>query len=98
MLCVMRTTTLSFLRDLVVQMVFSFVLVRYAGIPSMDQVRGDAFPLISFFIRISIGNITLGDIMEILPFEDPLVVLELDGEAIWAALESSLETWPSQEG
>jgi 2',3'-cyclic-nucleotide 2'-phosphodiesterase (5'-nucleotidase family) len=52
----------------------------------------------SFFIRMSIGNITLGDIMEILPFDDPLVVLELDGEAIWAALESSLETWPAQEG
>ncbi|KII88925.1 hypothetical protein PLICRDRAFT_175177 [Plicaturopsis crispa FD-325 SS-3] len=44
------------------------------------------------------GLITLGDIMEILPFEDPLVVLELDGEAIWDALESSLETWPAQEG
>ncbi|EPQ58734.1 hypothetical protein GLOTRDRAFT_104166 [Gloeophyllum trabeum ATCC 11539] len=44
------------------------------------------------------GIITLGDILEILPFEDPLVVLELDGEAIWAALEASLETWPAQEG
>ncbi|TFK55022.1 Metallo-dependent phosphatase [Heliocybe sulcata] len=42
--------------------------------------------------------ITLGDILEILPFEDPLVVLELDGETIWAALEASLETWPAQEG
>ncbi|KAF9644867.1 5'-nucleotidase [Thelephora ganbajun] len=44
------------------------------------------------------GNITLGDIMEILPFEDPLVVLELDGETIWAAFEAGLETWPAQEG
>jgi 2',3'-cyclic-nucleotide 2'-phosphodiesterase (5'-nucleotidase family) len=44
------------------------------------------------------GYITLGDILEILPFEDPVVVLELDGEAIWAALESAMETWPSQEG
>lgn len=26
------------------------------------------------------------------------MVLELDGEAIWAALEASLETWPAQEG
>jgi 5'-nucleotidase len=42
--------------------------------------------------------VTLGDILEILPFEDPVVVLELDGEAIWAALEASLETWPAQEG
>lgn len=44
------------------------------------------------------GNIILGDILEILPFEDPLVVIELDGESIWAALEAGLETWPSQEG
>lgn len=36
--------------------------------------------------------------MEILPFGDPLVVLELDGEAIWDALESGLSTWPAQEG
>ena len=41
---------------------------------------------------------TLGDILEILPFDDPIVVLELDGETIWAALEASLETWPAQEG
>ena len=45
-----------------------------------------------------VGNITLGDIMEILPFEDSLVVLELDGETIWAALEAGLGTWPAQEG
>ncbi|KAI0670630.1 Metallo-dependent phosphatase [Trametes maxima] len=44
------------------------------------------------------GTVTLGDILEILPFEDPIVVLELDGETIWAALEASLETWPAQEG
>jgi 5'-nucleotidase len=44
------------------------------------------------------GDITLGDILEILPFEDPLVVLELPGAALWAALEASLSTWPAQEG
>ncbi|KAI0818817.1 Metallo-dependent phosphatase [Irpex lacteus] len=44
------------------------------------------------------GVISLGDIMEILPFEDPIVVLEVDGETLWAALESSLATWPAQEG
>jgi len=44
------------------------------------------------------GNVTLGDILEILPFEDPIVVLELDGESLWEALEASLETWPAQEG
>ncbi|KAK7023890.1 Trifunctional nucleotide phosphoesterase protein YfkN [Favolaschia claudopus] len=44
------------------------------------------------------GQLTLGDILEILPFEDPLVVTELDGSMIWDALESSLATWPAQEG
>ncbi|KAL0567578.1 hypothetical protein V5O48_014416 [Marasmius crinis-equi] len=44
------------------------------------------------------GNITLGDILEILPFDDPVVVIEVDGATIWDALESSLETWPAQEG
>ncbi|KAL0071665.1 hypothetical protein AAF712_001522 [Marasmius tenuissimus] len=44
------------------------------------------------------GIITLGDILEILPFDDPVVVLEVDGATIWDALESSLETWPAQEG
>ncbi|KZT11516.1 Metallo-dependent phosphatase [Laetiporus sulphureus 93-53] len=44
------------------------------------------------------GTIALGNILEILPFEDSVVVLELDGETIWAALEESLETWPAQEG
>ncbi|KAG7092166.1 hypothetical protein E1B28_008535 [Marasmius oreades] len=44
------------------------------------------------------GSITLGDILEILPFDDPVVVLEVDGPTIWDALESSLETWPAQEG
>ncbi|EJD33726.1 hypothetical protein AURDEDRAFT_177193 [Auricularia subglabra TFB-10046 SS5] len=60
------------------------------------------------------GLVTLGDIMEILPFEVPIVVLgmpvlerssrvylpipELDGEAIWAAMEGALSKWPAQEG
>ncbi|KAI3613606.1 flagellar associated protein [Moniliophthora roreri] len=44
------------------------------------------------------GIITLGDILEILPFDDPIVVIEVDGATIWDALESALETWPAQEG
>ncbi|KAF8636482.1 hypothetical protein AX17_003297 [Amanita inopinata Kibby_2008] len=44
------------------------------------------------------GYLTLGDILEILPFEDPVVVLEIDGETLWNALEASLELWPAQEG
>jgi len=44
------------------------------------------------------GLVTMGDILEILPFDDPVVVLELDGETLWDALESSLKLWPAQEG
>ncbi|CAA7267942.1 unnamed protein product [Cyclocybe aegerita] len=44
------------------------------------------------------GPITIGDILEILPFEDPIVVLEVDGATLWDALESSLRMWPAQEG
>ena len=40
----------------------------------------------------------MGDILEILPFDDPLVVLEIDGETLWDALESSLKLWPAHEG
>ena len=42
--------------------------------------------------------ITLGEILEILPFEDPVVVVEMDGKTIWDALEAGLSTWPAQEG
>ncbi|KAI0306747.1 Metallo-dependent phosphatase [Multifurca ochricompacta] len=44
------------------------------------------------------GFLTLGDVLEILPFEDPLVVLEISGKTLWDALEASLSTWPAQEG
>jgi len=44
------------------------------------------------------GLVTMGDILEILPFDDPVVVLEVDGETLWDALESSLKLWPAQEG
>lgn len=44
------------------------------------------------------GPITLGDILEILPFEDPILVVELDGATLWDAIESSLGMWPAQEG
>jgi 2',3'-cyclic-nucleotide 2'-phosphodiesterase (5'-nucleotidase family) len=45
-----------------------------------------------------IGYLTIGDVLEILPFEDPLVVLEISGKTLWEALEASLATWPAQEG
>ena len=36
--------------------------------------------------------------MEILPFEDSIVVLELDGSTIHKAFEAGLSKWPAQEG
>ncbi|TXT08774.1 hypothetical protein VHUM_02902 [Vanrija humicola] len=44
------------------------------------------------------GKITLGDILEIFPFDDPVVCLEIDGKGIWDTLESALSKWPAQEG
>ncbi|KAH9484179.1 Trifunctional nucleotide phosphoesterase protein YfkN [Psilocybe cubensis] len=44
------------------------------------------------------GVMTIGDILEILPFDDPTLVIEIDGATLWAALESALSTWPAQEG
>ncbi|KAG9318101.1 Metallo-dependent phosphatase-like protein [Chiua virens] len=44
------------------------------------------------------GEITRGNIMEILPFDDPVVVLELDGESLWDTLEAALSTYPKPEG
>lgn len=46
----------------------------------------------------SAGPISLGDILEILPFEDPIVALEVTGATLWKALESALKPWPAQEG
>jgi 5'-nucleotidase len=53
---------------------------------------------VSELVTILAGEITLGDILQILPWEDPFVLLEVDGEVIWATLESALSKWPAQEG
>jgi 2',3'-cyclic-nucleotide 2'-phosphodiesterase (5'-nucleotidase family) len=65
----------------------------------MDPVQ-HLFPMMHHIsnMTICIGDITLGDLLEILPFEDPIVVQALDGETIWNALEAGLSTWPAQEG
>ena len=77
----------------------SFVPEPCAGIRSTGQVVWcHDSTSIQLTDHRNIGNVTLGDLMEILPFDDPLVVLELDGETIWAALEAGLTPWPAQEG
>lgn len=53
---------------------------------------------IGLLIDCLLGEFTIGNIMEILPFQDPIVLLEMDGKTLWTALESALEPWPAQEG
>ena len=75
----------------------SFVQVRFVAILCIVQVR----TLLLFIGCIHYsrkGYLTVGNVMEILPFQDPIVVLQMDGRTIWAALESSLSAWPAQEG
>ena len=44
------------------------------------------------------GRITLGNILEVLPFEDPVVLVELSGQDILDALENGFSAYPRQEG
>ncbi|KAJ3538174.1 hypothetical protein NM688_g6557 [Phlebia brevispora] len=44
------------------------------------------------------GPLTLGDLITILPFPDPTVVVELDANALWDALEAGLSKLPKLEG
>ncbi len=47
---------------------------------------------------ISAGDITMGDIYTVLPFDNTLVVIELSGKDILAALEHGIGSYPSQAG
>ncbi|KAL7622706.1 hypothetical protein AAE478_006384 [Parahypoxylon ruwenzoriense] len=44
------------------------------------------------------GPILLKDIMNCFPFEDPVVVINVTGQAIWDALENGLSQYPALEG
>ncbi|OTB00986.1 hypothetical protein M426DRAFT_323880 [Hypoxylon sp. CI-4A] len=44
------------------------------------------------------GPILLKDIMNCFPFEDPVVVIKVTGQAIWDALENGLSLYPALEG
>ncbi|KAJ1817479.1 hypothetical protein LPJ56_004056 [Coemansia sp. RSA 2599] len=44
------------------------------------------------------GPIRLREIMNIFPFEDPVVVVRLTGDQIRRALENGVSKWPAQEG
>jgi hypothetical protein len=44
------------------------------------------------------GPITLKDITDCFPFEDPLVVIKASGKNMWDALENSVSMYPALEG
>ncbi|CAB4398555.1 unnamed protein product [Rhizophagus irregularis] len=44
------------------------------------------------------GKITLGDLLEIFPFEDTVVVIRITGQQLWDGLESAVSKVPKQEG
>ncbi|KAJ3120840.1 hypothetical protein HK098_004205 [Nowakowskiella sp. JEL0407] len=44
------------------------------------------------------GEITIRDIMEIFPFDDPCVVIKIKGADFWQALENSVSEVPKMEG
>ncbi|ORZ07202.1 Metallo-dependent phosphatase-like protein [Absidia repens] len=47
---------------------------------------------------VEVGPITMGDVMQAFPFQDPVVVIRLTGHQIWQALENSVSEYPKQEG
>ncbi|MCF6460411.1 5'-nucleotidase C-terminal domain-containing protein [Clostridium sp. Cult3] len=51
-------------------------------------------------VRASIdkGDITLKDVYTVLPFDNAVVVLELDGKTIWDTLEHGVSSYPSAAG
>ncbi|KAF0455054.1 Metallo-dependent phosphatase [Gigaspora margarita] len=44
------------------------------------------------------GEITLGDLLEIFPFEDTVVVIRVTGRQLWDVLQSAVSMVPKQEG
>ncbi|WP_316570495.1 5'-nucleotidase C-terminal domain-containing protein [Neobacillus sp. YIM B06451] len=47
---------------------------------------------------IDVGEITLGEILEVMPFENQLVALDLTGAEIWAALENGVSQVETKQG
>lgn len=60
------------------------------GIMASGTIRGDQiYPP---------GPIRVKDITDCFPFEDPVVVIRLSGQAIWDALENGVALYPALEG
>jgi len=75
-------------------MACSFVQELCAETQYMVQVSLFSTHAKTGMLTSSAGPISLGDILEILPFEDPIVALEVTGATLWKALESALKPWP----
>ncbi|RPA77342.1 Metallo-dependent phosphatase [Ascobolus immersus RN42] len=70
-------------------------LMRYyyhgdLGLMPAGTIRGDCvYPR---------GKLTLGDMVNCFPFEDPVVVVRLTGRKVWEALENGVSKVPALEG
>ncbi|CDZ97729.1 5' nucleotidase [Phaffia rhodozyma] len=77
-------------------------ILMHAGGAKKKEIQADCVILCGGALRgdstYGPGQINLGDILEILPFEDPIVMIEMSGAALWDTLESSLSKYPAQEG
>lgn len=51
-------------------------------------------------VRASIkaGKITVGDIISVLPFDNKLMKVEVDGKTVWEALENGVKAYPGAAG
>ena len=47
---------------------------------------------------IKAGPVTFGDVLSVLPFDSPLVTLDLPGRILWQVLEHSVSRWPNHDG
>ncbi|KXN90361.1 putative 5'-nucleotidase [Leucoagaricus sp. SymC.cos] len=71
-----------------------------AAILSVGNFRGGHTyqPGTPCFETNTTGHFTLGDLMTVLPYPDPAVVVEISATDFLAVVESALERWPIKDG
>ncbi|EDW08845.2 uncharacterized protein Dmoj_GI19339, isoform B [Drosophila mojavensis] len=45
-----------------------------------------------------VGKFTMGDLVNVIPMRDPLILLEVKGHMLWQALENGVSAYPKLEG
>lgn len=45
-----------------------------------------------------VGAFTMGDLVNVIPMRDPLILLEVSGRVLWQALENGVSAYPKLEG